>query len=121
MEVLSTKKRRKGLAYTPAELDADEISDDEYPSIVPAEDLQDKKLLKQYLKRLFEDYYTKATGDESEMSLPRKRKRLDWLEHQAIRGGAIELPEEELNDDFKRELHIYNNTLNNTVRALEIF
>lgn len=121
-EVLAVKKRKQGLAFQAKELQPDDISDDEYQiEDLPQEDLEDEERLNAKLNMLLADYLLKTSGKEStEVSLPKKRKRLDWLEHLSVEGGSIELQKEDVENDFKRELAIYNVTIENTKKAIRM-
>lgn len=121
-EVLAVKKRKQGLAFQAKELEPDDISDDEYQiEDLPQEDLEDEQRLIAKLNMLQADYLLKTSGKEStELSLPKKRKRLDWLEHLSVEGGSIELQKEDIENDFKRELAIYNVTIENTKKAIRL-
>lgn len=105
-EVLGMKKRKKGLAFKAQELRPEDISDDEYQiEENTQEDLEDQPRLTQKLDMLVSDYLLKTTGKEStEVSLPKKRKRMDWLEHLSLEAGNLELQKEDIDNDFKREL-----------------
>ena len=121
-EVLAVKKRKQGLAFQAKELEPDDISDDEYQiEDLPQEDLEDEQRLNAKLNMLLADYLLKTSGKEStELSLPKKRKRLDWLEHLSVEAGSIELQKEDIENDFKRELAIYNVTIENTKKAIRM-
>jgi len=121
MEVLSKKKRGKGLEFQPEEPEQAEISDEEYGVLGNSEEsFFDEEKLKEKLEALVDDYYRKTLGkDPQKLSLQKKQAKLKWIDHLSTVEGDPGLNSEDLSNDFKRELAIYNLTLQNAQKSLQ--
>lgn len=121
MDVLKQKFGRKPLQYKPEELDADNISDEEY-QVLNSEggETYDAGKLEAKLEYLVNDYYSKSLKkDPAKLSLEKKQKAIKWIDHLSIQDMSIELTPEDLQNDFKRELVFYEIALENAKKALD--
>ena len=117
MDILNEKKGRVPLQYIPEELNADEMSDDEYDVLTGnlPDFLEEKKIIKKT-----DELVTEFCNDKNKnLSTKDKLKQLDWIKHLSITNSVISLEGIEIEDDFKRESAFLDSALTNLKKCLE--